>query len=372
MCVGRTNRRKSDTDRMKRSRSRAWHVRRLVITTAIVCACNTPRTKVHAQPVEPRAGLALTTSPRHVYKENDGRDGKGKTESAVFRIVVRGSKGLVSEPQGATVELRSAGAVVKTIHYSAAAITAIHGFEDTPYSDDHDALYVVRFVMKEPVALAVDSAMVTLEAGGTSSSVVVPIGVYAQKTGLHFPLRGDFMIVTGHATSEGGHEERSQNFAFDAVGLGPHLELLRGDGTKNTDFVGYGLDVLAPADGVVVYTRNDVADNPARGNQDFGALLLLPDPPWGVAGNCVVIDHQDGEFSLLAHMQPGSVRVKKGDRVKQGDLLGKLGNSGATTGPHLHYHLMDGPTLLRSDGLPARFEDTCVPVPKPGQWCDAK
>ncbi|MEP6767295.1 MAG: M23 family metallopeptidase [Acidobacteriota bacterium] len=98
----------------------------------------------------------------------------------------------------------------------------------------------------------------------------------------------------------------------------------------------------------------------------------MPEPPWGVAGNCVVIDHQNGEFSVLAHMQPASVRVKKGDHVRQDDVLGKLGNSGATTGPHLHYHLMDGPNLLRSDGLPARFENTCVPVPKPGQWCDAK
>jgi hypothetical protein len=338
-----------------------------------VCACSAPRSpQVDAGAGEPRLRLVLTTSPRHVYKENDGRDGKGTTESAVFRIVVRGPTGPGSDPQGATVELRSAGAVVKTIHYSAAALTAVHGFEDTPYSDDHDALYAVRLLMKEPVALAVDSAMVTLEAGGTSSSLVVPIGVYVQKTSLHFPIRGDFMIVTGHATAEGGHQERSQNFAFDAVGLGPHLELLRGDGTKNTDFVGYGLDVLATGDGVVVYARNDVADNPANGNQDFGALLLLPDPPWGIAGNCIVIDHQNGEFSLLAHMQPGSVRVKKGDYVRQGDVLGKLGNSGATTGPHLHYHLMDGPTLLRSDGLPARFTNTCVPVPKPGQWCDAQ
>jgi murein DD-endopeptidase MepM/ murein hydrolase activator NlpD len=344
----------------------------LVMATVMVCACTSPHARqVDAGAVESPVSLLLMTSPRHVYKENDGRDGKGPTESAVFRIVVRGPAGPGSGPNGATVALRSAGAVVKTIHYSAAALTPVHGFENTPYSDDHDALYAVRLLIREPVVLAVDSALVTLEAGGTSWSLVVPIGVYAQRTKLHFPIRGDFMVVTGHATAEGGHQERSQNFAFDAVGLGPHLELLRGDGTKNTDFVGYGRDVLAPADGVVVYARNDVPDNPASGSQDFGALLLLPDPPWGVAGNCVVIDHQNGEFSLLAHMQPGSVTVKKGDRVKQDGVLGRLGNSGATTGPHLHYHLMDGPLLLRSDGLPARFTDTCVPVPKPGQWCDA-
>jgi murein DD-endopeptidase MepM/ murein hydrolase activator NlpD len=98
--------------------------------------------------------------------------------------------------------------------------------------------------------------------------------------------------------------------------------------------------------------------------------LVEAGPPWGIAGNRVVIDHRHGESSLLAHMQPGSILVKKGDHVKQDELVGRLGNAGATTAPHLHYQLMDGPTLLRSDGLPARFDDTCAP--KPGQWCDAK
>ena len=261
---------------------------------------------------------------------------------------------------------------MKTIRYSAEALRAARGHASTRFSADFDALYELRFAMREPVVLAIDAVQIGLEAGGTRSSLPVPVTVYEQKTKLRFPIAGDFMVVTGHATSEGGHEERSQSFAYDVVGLGSHLELLRGDGTKNADFVGYGRDILAPADGIVVYSRNDVPDNPASGNQDTAALLRLPDPPWGVAGNCVVLNHGNGEWSLLAHMQPGSVRVKKGDRVKQGAVLGKLGNSGATTGPHLHYHLMDGPELLRSDGLPARFENTCVPQPKVGQYCDAK
>jgi murein DD-endopeptidase MepM/ murein hydrolase activator NlpD len=71
-------------------------------------------------------------------------------------------------------------------------------------------------------------------------------------------------------------------------------------------------------------------------------------------------------------MRNGSVKVKKGDRVKAGEAIGQLGNSGATTGPHLHYHLMDGPRLLLSDGLPARFENTSQPMPKPGVYCEAR
>jgi murein DD-endopeptidase MepM/ murein hydrolase activator NlpD len=204
------------------------------------------------------------------------------------------------------------------------------------------------------------------------ASLEVPLAVYAQKTRLVFPLRGDFMVVTGHVSAPQGHEERSQLYAYDVVGLGSRLELLSGDGSKNEDFVGFGKEVRAPAAGIVAYARDDVADNPSTGNQDFDKLLLLPDPPWGIAGNCVVIDHDDGEWSLLAHMMKGSVKVKKGERVAQGQVIGRLGNSGATTGPHLHYHLMDGPRILVSDGLPAQFENTCQPMPKPGVYCEAK
>jgi murein DD-endopeptidase MepM/ murein hydrolase activator NlpD len=66
------------------------------------------------------------------------------------------------------------------------------------------------------------------------------------------------------------------------------------------------------------------------------------------------------------------VRVKKGHRVKAGDVIGKLGNSGATIGPQLHYQLMDGQRLLLSDGLPVRFENTSQPMPTPGVYCDAR
>lgn len=346
-------------------------VRGLLLAAAILSSGCSAGTSAVDYPRE-HGAQTLSTSPRHVYKENDARDGRGKWESTLFRLVLRGASERAAEPLAATVELRSAKKTVKTVHYGREALAAARSHADTKYSADFDALYELRFAFREPIALAVDSAMVVLETEAGSASLLVPIGVYKQKTTLRFPLTGDFMVVTGHGTTEGGHEERSQLFAYDVVGLGPHLELLHGAGTDNADFVGYGLDVRAPAAGVVVYSRDDVADNPASGNQNLGQLLALPDPPWGVAGNCVVVDHQDGEYSLLAHMQHGSVRVEKGDRVRQGDVIGRLGNSGATTGPHLHYHLMNGPVMLRSDGLPAQFENTCVPVPKPGQFCDAK
>ena len=69
-------------------------------------------------------------------------------------------------------------------------------------------------------------------------------------------------------------------------------------------------------------------------------------------GNNVVLDLGDGRFALCAHMQPGSVRVKKGDKVRRGEVLGLVGNSGNTSAPHVHFHVMDGPSPLASNGVP--------------------
>jgi murein DD-endopeptidase MepM/ murein hydrolase activator NlpD len=130
--------------------------------------------------------------------------------------------------------------------------------------------------------------------------------------------------------------------------------------------------VISPADGTVTYARNDVPDNPQPEKIEKYLFLSRPEPWWAVGDNCVVIDHGNGEFSFLAHMQKGSVQVKKGDHVAQRQMIGLLGNSGNADGPHLHYHLMAGPTIFRSDGLPSRFSNTDIPVPKRGIFSSAE
>lgn len=69
-------------------------------------------------------------------------------------------------------------------------------------------------------------------------------------------------------------------------------------------------------------------------------------------GNWIVVDIGGGHFAFYAHLQPHSLTVKAGDRVRPGEVLGRLGNSGNSTAPHLHFHLMDGPSPLASNGLP--------------------
>ena len=75
-----------------------------------------------------------------------------------------------------------------------------------------------------------------------------------------------------------------------------------------------------------------------------------------MAGNYVVIDHGNGEFSAYCHLQEGSVRVKPGDKVTKGSSIAKVGNTGNSGAPHLHFQLMDSPNFFTANGLPMMFE----------------
>jgi murein DD-endopeptidase MepM/ murein hydrolase activator NlpD len=147
----------------------------------------------------------------------------------------------------------------------------------------------------------------------------------------------------------------AQRFAIDWMLLDNAGRLVHGDGSDVHDYAGYGADVLAVADGTVVETLNTLVD------QKPGTL---PDPKTitleNVDGNHVVLDIGGGVFAFYAHMQTGSVMVKPGDRVKRGQLLGKLGNTGNTSGPHLHFHLMEGSSVLCSNGIPYAIDSLAI------------
>jgi murein DD-endopeptidase MepM/ murein hydrolase activator NlpD len=129
-----------------------------------------------------------------------------------------------------------------------------------------------------------------------------------------------------------------------------------GDGTRNEDYYCFGRPILAPAAGRVVEVVTDVEDNvPGKMN------------PVQITGNRVVIDHGNGEFSVLAHLRQGSVRVAKGASVTRGQQLGDCGNSGNSSEPHLHYQLQATAEFGSAPGLPAQFVDY-VANGKPVAW----
>lgn len=98
----------------------------------------------------------------------------------------------------------------------------------------------------------------------------------------------------------------------------------------------------------MVRTHDGLVDNVPVGS-------LPPITIDNIGGNYVVVGLGDGRFAYYAHLQPGSLKVKVGDRVRRGQLLGLVGNSGNTHFPHLHFHIMNSPSPLGSDGLPYEF-----------------
>jgi hypothetical protein len=115
-------------------------------------------------------------------------------------------------------------------------------------------------------------------------------------------------------------------------------------------FYGYGADVIAVADGRVVDTLDGVPENVPRIDGKVITPVSLTDRT--NPGNMVALEIGKGQYAFYAHLQPGSLRVKEGDRVRKGQLLGKLGNSGNSGGPHLHFQVCNSPQLNSCDFLP--------------------
>jgi hypothetical protein len=142
-----------------------------------------------------------------------------------------------------------------------------------------------------------------------------------------------------------GQLHLSQRFAIDWVLLNEDNRLFVGDPSDVQSYFAYGENVLAVADAKVVAAADGFKDQvPGKSPIDITLEELL--------GNHVVLDLGSGHFAFYAHLKPNSVAVKEGDRVRRGQVLGLVGNTGNTTAPHLHFHVMDSPSAVGSNGLP--------------------
>lgn len=115
-------------------------------------------------------------------------------------------------------------------------------------------------------------------------------------------------------------------------------------------YFSYGQDVLAVASGTVVEARDGQPDNIPRTMDGF--TPAVPVTMDSIAGNFVTLALGDGQFAQYLHLRPGSLRVKAGDRVRQGQVIAQIGNSGDARVPHLHFQVASNATVLASEGLP--------------------
>jgi hypothetical protein len=123
-----------------------------------------------------------------------------------------------------------------------------------------------------------------------------------------------------------------------------------GDGTQNEQYFAFGADVRSAISGEVVDVRDGLPNETP--NTDPQNVRL----PLDVGGNHVAVRVRPGVYAFYGHLQPGSIVVQEGDHVETGQLLGKLGSSGNSTQPHLHFDIADGPDALTSSSLPWVFD----------------
>jgi hypothetical protein len=174
------------------------------------------------------------------------------------------------------------------------------------------------------------------------------------------PLKGDGWVngngccleIGPHrfvTNSMNGTLDPSETFAIDWVQVDAHGVAYRTDGKKPEDWIGYGAEITAVAPGTVVEVVRDLP-NVTPGKNPEGLTIAQ------IAGNRVIIDMGWGYYAMYAHLAPGSIPLHVGDYVRQGQKLGLLGNTGNSSGPHLHFQVMDRPSSLDDTSLPFVFD----------------
>ena len=198
-------------------------------------------------------------------------------------------------------------------------------------------------VMNEVFAFNKRRDTLRVRAEGTSAgepaelTATLPVTSDFPKISWQFPLRGVSYVGWGASLHTAHRSVLPEAYALDIARLGGRGLTYRGDGKRFSDYYAYGTEILAAAAGKVVESANDVPEDQtllqlpdestdaytARVRENQAKLIKTKN---GLMGNYVLIDHGDREYSLYAHMQPGSVHVRPGDSVAAGTLLGRLGS----------------------------------------------
>jgi murein DD-endopeptidase MepM/ murein hydrolase activator NlpD len=230
-------------------------------------------------------------------------------------------------------------------------------------------LLIQRPFLFSGTATALQIDVVAHDAAGTTvqSRRTIPLAARVAR-GYRFPLQGNWYVAASASFHTAHRWAVGEEFAYDLVRLGADGRSHRGQGRRLVDFHAYGRAVLAARDGKVVRAVDDIAEDAGllrradESKPDYlqrvmrnQAALLAADKS-RAGGSQVVIDHGNGEFSSYSHLVPGSLRVRTGDTVRTGQVLGKLGHSGNSTEPHLHFQVCDGPDPLYCAGLPVQFD----------------
>lgn len=186
------------------------------------------------------------------------------------------------------------------------------------------------------------------------TAMSLPLVQYENRNRYIFPLKGCYSTCGNYNALLDHRQHYSMEFAIDMAQYNEAQKLFFKEPMRTEDHIVYGREILAIADGVVA--------------ECYGSIPVTTSWVWeerkpyfeqyGLAsqfGNYVILEHANGESSFYGHMIVDSLTVAKGDAVQQGQVIGRVGHTGMSNCPHLHFQLMDRPSLLTGRGLPCSF-----------------
>lgn len=189
---------------------------------------------------------------------------------------------------------------------------------------------------------AVNRLLVNAKCGGKAVLKEIAVVPYESPNSYIFPLKGAYVVTDTYPSMNSHRWCRNSEFAFDVGAF---------DDTLTRPAIG-GTPVFAACGGVVEEAFDGLDDT--CGDTDLEGIEKAYGEHARIDGNHVLIRHEGRELSLYAHLEKGSVEVKAGEQVRAGQRIGRVGSSGSSFLPHLHFHVMldgiDGP------GVPVRFQ----------------
>jgi len=302
--------------------------------------------------------LEISTSPEGIYVER--MEGNMiPMDRVFFHIILHDISKDMLTMDWVRFDLTNSTGVVLSVQYSGTALMTLfdsaidrHRIEPTPkktleiYPDQRKSISDVFFdcpvgFIGEVLIIEAQYRVGTRVQSGKSSTLLKRSPDFMGR----LPFDGIWYVLNEHGYQDLHKRYLAEAFAYDFNQVGTNGKSYRQDGKHNSDYYAYGKNVLAAKDGTVVFVRTDVYENdPGRTN------LNTP------GGNVVVIDHGDNQFGYYAHLRPNSTTLTTGMKVKAGDPIGEVGNSGESFEPGLHFHVMNRPDSNIGDGIPVVFD----------------
>jgi hypothetical protein len=165
------------------------------------------------------------------------------------------------------------------------------------------------------------------------------------------PFKGEWFVANSGNTKVTSHSWGliTQRYAYDFVVLDSYKLSFNKKANNINNYYCYNKGIISAQEGVIIKIVNNINDYKKVGNYSLDWKTK------NVIGNHIIIKHNNGEYSLYAHLKKQSIKVKKGDNVEKGELLAYCGNSGRSTEPHLHFQIMKNPNFFFAKSLKIKF-----------------